>query len=510
MLKKILLITTTLALVLSLLSACAAETENGGDVTAVVDNIETTTAAPVNERLLMSDDLPEMNFNDAEFRILYRNGCARSTWAGFHALEVAVEAENGDIVNDAVYRRNARIEERFNTRIKGITYPANGTDEAAVAAYVKKCVLSADDAFDAVITWSTHLAPLAASGLFLDWYKMPNIDLSKPWWMADALSAYSVGGKSYLAMSDLTYQGAIGECAFMMFNKDLVADFGLEDPYKLVWDNKWTMDKMISIARETYRDTNGDGVRDDGDIYGFASDSYGSSYAYLWDCGSHIVTREADGTPVYDMGNERTLSIFEKVYELFYECNGSFIVANKPIVKIVDKTGDQGAMFAAGKAVFLNDRVGILATPPYRSTNVNYGVLPNPKLDEKQEKYLTMLNEHAGTLAIPVYNKNPEMAGTLIEALSAESYKTVVPAYYETALKVKYSQDEETVRILDLILEGRVYDFALLYNITGYAAFQDLLSQVPAKRELASWIDKNTPKAEKELANVLEQYGAIE
>ena len=42
--------------------------------------------------------------------------------------------------------------------------------------------------------------------------------------------------------------------------------------------------------------------------------------------------------------------------------------------------------------------------------------------------------------------------------LNAESYKTVIPAYYEVALKGKYSRDAESAEMLDLIFESRVID----------------------------------------------------
>ena len=43
------------------------------------------------------------------------------------------------------------------------------------------------------------------------------------------------------------------------------------------------------------------------------------------------------------------------------------------------------------------------------------------------------------------------ITGMMIEAMSAEGYKRIVPAYYEVALKVKYSQDDESVQMIEII-----------------------------------------------------------
>ena len=58
-------------------------------------------------------------------------------------------------------------------------------------------------------------------------------------------------------------------------------------------------------------------------------------------------------------------------------------------------------------------------------------------------------------LAVPITATNLERTGIITEALSAESYKRVIPAYYETALKTKYARDDESVQMLDMIANSR-------------------------------------------------------
>ena len=62
-----------------------------------------------------------------------------------------------------------------------------------------------------------------------------------------------------------------------------------------------------------------------------------------------------------------------------------------------------------------------------------------------------------------------EIEGTVVEALSAESYKQVTPTLYEIALKTRYLRDNESKEVLDLLIDGRVYDFGYIYdNFQGF------------------------------------------
>lgn len=53
-----------------------------------------------------------------------------------------------------------------------------------------------------------------------------------------------------------------------------------------------------------------------------------------------------------------------------------------------------------------------------------------------------------------------------MEALSSSNYKTVVPAYIETALKIKYAHNNDSARIYDLIRGTMVLNFAYVYGNT--------------------------------------------
>lgn len=53
-----------------------------------------------------------------------------------------------------------------------------------------------------------------------------------------------------------------GHAMFIVFNKDLMAAEGLDDPYELLARGEWTFEKVTELARKATRDTDGDGIVD--------------------------------------------------------------------------------------------------------------------------------------------------------------------------------------------------------------------------------------------------------
>ena len=110
--------TISTLLLIAMLAGMTACGESGGS--EVTDNTagDTTTAEPVVTGI-PEPELPDKDYGGEEFTFLIRgegSGSYRERW-------VYAEEENGEVVNDAVFRRNQATEEKFNIKIK-IVEPA--------------------------------------------------------------------------------------------------------------------------------------------------------------------------------------------------------------------------------------------------------------------------------------------------------------------------------------------------------------------------------------------------
>jgi hypothetical protein len=169
-------------------------------------------------------------------------------------------------------------------------------------------------------------------------------------------------------------------------------------------------------------------------------------------------------------------------------------------------------MFAKSQAVLTNGYISMSLTH-FREMEDEFGILPYPKWDEAQENYMTMSDGHHEAMAIPRTVQNLETVGTITEAMCAESYKIVVPAYYDVALKVKSTRDEQSIAMMDLIVNARVFDFGYVYDAWKGASFiiQELVGNNKNTFESSySKKEKSITKHYNKVIEYFETYGENE
>jgi hypothetical protein len=98
------------------------------------------------------------------------------------------------------------------------------------------------------------------------------------------------------------------------------------------------------------------------------------------------------------------------------------------------------------------------------------------------------------------------MTGIVLEALSEESYKKLTPAFYDLAISGKYTRDEGSVEMLDLILRSRIYD--PLYFNAWSGSLRDNLSSTLQKdnNDIASVYAKAEPKLTAALTDTVDKF----
>lgn len=105
--------------------------------------------------------------------------------------------------------------------------------------------------------------------------------------------------------------------------------------------------------------------------------------------------------------------------------------------------------FARGNALFMNTYLYLAANDYFRNIKFDYGIIPTMKYNEAQDNYRSMAE--GAYFGVPVTNMENECTGTIIEALAAEGYRQIYPAYFEVVLKEKYLRDDDSKRMLDII-----------------------------------------------------------
>ena len=167
--KKTLAIILLLCTAITSFVSCGGNTDTPASATTAADNnttVEETTEPVVTDIL---GYLPDADYEGYEFRMLTRNF---ERWV----KDMYIESEVGDIVDDAVYKRNMRVSEEFNVIFKHTPSSNDNYETDAV-----KVILAGDDAYDLVVPHARAAFIYANQKLFLDWNKdFEYIDLDNP------------------------------------------------------------------------------------------------------------------------------------------------------------------------------------------------------------------------------------------------------------------------------------------------------------------------------------------
>ncbi len=118
----------------------------------------------------------------------------------------------------------------------------------------------------------------------------------------------------------------------------------------------------------------------------------------------------------------------------------------------------------------------------------------NPEKPCKSRLFGTFLIDCSYSHSMTATCADPDAAGAALEALSSSNHSTVLPAYFEIALKTKYSRDPDAARMYDLIRSKMELDFTCIYNnaignpegvfITAVASENSLTSTIASRRSV--------------------------
>lgn len=245
---------TLAALLAALALASCASTGTSAETTAAPadSNTPTTTAAetaPVGPALdqwgreIIDDEIPaDLNFGGKQLKILARED-ATSRWR----IDFYVPEITGEMVNDAIYARNARIKERLGVEFVFFEGPGSHDNFNQYADMITRAYQAGTHEYDMVGTYSLYGAQYATRGYFynindLDQY----INLDKVWWNQNFKEELTVADKLYFVVGDVNLT-ALTRMLTIFYNQEEVEKRLPDvDLYAAVNDGKWTLEYMTA------------------------------------------------------------------------------------------------------------------------------------------------------------------------------------------------------------------------------------------------------------------------
>ena len=354
-------------------------------------------------------------------------------------------------------------------------------------------VNAGDCNFDLALIAGYDVSVLAYSGFLYDMNSVPGIDLTKSWWDQKANKSLSVNGVLFFTTGEITVSD--NNAAFViMFNKELLAAYELEDPYQLVYDGNWTLDKFAQLCKTVTEDLNQDGVMDENDRFGLL----------VWDdsvvgivnaAGQQCCTIAENGMIELTLYIETTVAALEKYFSIAYDTQYAFTYQRK--------SASEQTLWAGNHGLFWTTWMGII--PQFREMESDFGILPYPKLNETQDAYYTTVAPYNSQfICVPLIQNDLERTGMITEALAYYGKQIVTPAYYDVNLIGQNTRDEESADMLDIIFDSLVFDIGYYYQIGPYN--KQLIYMVRAYNTNFTSMYDTYKNAAQGLLNVINEY----
>ncbi|WP_372632146.1 ABC transporter substrate-binding protein [Cohnella sp.] len=249
----------------------------------------------------------------------------------------------------------------------------------------------------------------------------------------------------------------------LFYNKKLVQELGLEDPFQLQQSGEWTWDKFRELAKKATQDTNGDGKTD---VFGFIGDMKTSLEQFVYG-NKGAFDKDESGNMKFSMDSANSIQGLQLMYDMYN--------VDKSIVQPAPEEGNDKA-FIAGRSIMYSgfnwEYSGLKDNMP----GVELGYVFFPKAPNATD--YTAFTPYGNMYMLSKYSKHPEIAVKIMDEISLhgknkelamEAWKNSwPPEAYETRVqmydKIDYSGsfiavpegDQLVDQVVKDITEGKV------------------------------------------------------
>lgn len=375
---------------------------------------------------------------------------------------------NGDYVNDAVFKRNVKIEELFDIDI------ISQFDDEDPSTDLLMSKTSGDYLCDVFVFYASAGINRAAEGLYVDVMNLPTINTDRDYWDQAFFSEFTKNGHCYQLTGDIEESDEMHQILLAMNQRIFSEQFPHDDIVETVKNKEWTIEKFMSLYKDYGLDSDGNGMPE---RLGFGYDYYSVSY-FLISSGikTLVYDDETKKANMDDITSTRAVDVIDKIKPIF--------TSTSVDTKMVGGTFGYDVaygMFSSGNTFFQ-----VINVMDYFSSFTEMTdkmlFLPFPMYDNTQTEYRTPAHNSFLPFAIPSSNTEEDVAdiGMVLESMAYYS-APVTEAMYDITIQFKMPQTPEARELLILTFESRFYDFDYISGVSG---LRDNLAQLVNKNQL--------------------------
>lgn len=452
---------------------------------------ETETVGEAAEALVA---LEGADFGGEEFTVLYADDTGWAYDEEVVGMANLSDAVGSGVINDAVFERNTEFEELCK-----LSYVQIPRSYGQIQSLVTNDIAGGTGSYQFINIGMGTAADCAIAGILYNFLELSSVEYDRPWWDQGTLgfnldgNVMFMNGAHNLVDDDMTY--------VLAFNKTMIEEYQVENPYHTVQNGDWTLDYFQSIIQSVSAD-NGDGKWGLEDTYGFAASHIIGNTVFYGAGLQYIRTQPATGEIglALDAGSlEKATNVLDKMLSMVYDQHAIYMGNSMEYDNAAQLFIGEQAMFFSENSYYLRSIASTM--------DADFGIVPVPKYDAAQENYHTWAHSVGSTLCLPANLQDIETFEKILETYVVLSYQHVTPAYYETLLGSRNVRDPESAEILADIFANRTYDMAQYYRTFNLAdLFYNCVNN--NREDFVSSYTKTSTRFDATLAKLMKQLAS--
>jgi hypothetical protein len=454
--KKILAATLGLIMIMTMIASCS-DVDEQPNVTDSTPEASSTPAPPVDETTndYLEAGIPDGIDYDGDTVNIFH-------WEYWHSLpkefDIASEDLNGDPIYDAIYKRNLYTEQLLNVDLEFVhLYLETGNINEMIdwCDRLENTMNDPNTPVDIFASYSRCIATATTRGLPQNLSDYNSLDFNKEWWPQYIKDEFDIGGQMFFATGDIsTY--VLYSMYMIFFNEELVGQHGMENPYTLVENREWTIDKMIKMTSSVYDDMDAVNGKSAGDLFAFTLEWWASD-AFIQGADFNILEKATDGEHYMKLSEDFTSEKF-----------GNFIGKMGDWCAL-DSVYNQKGYDDSASTAFKEERAIFHMGPAetglrLQEVDFSYGIVPPPMLDPNAQDYITTICEDYSIYAMGRNCADGDRAANVIQTMGYYANKYTTPAVFDVTFKGKFSKTEQMMNMFDKIRGAISFDMGLLYQ----------------------------------------------
>ena len=376
-----------------------------------------------------------------------------------YRVKISFNPDTDESLDDIIYERNRGIEERFNTELSVTEY-----DIDEVTTHFTTVIMSGEDLYDVTYLRADTMPTPLTEGMFYNLNEYDGFSFDEPWWDSTVVDGGVIGDDGALFFASNYFSlFSFDTTVCVYFNEAMYSKLDIEYPYQLVREGKWTLDKFYEYARmgaNTNGDSSFDWSENGNATYGVTTWSNGV-HALLGGAEAYYLWME-NGEPVVKVTDEHYSDVAASLVDNLLSVDGVFAMFN---VNDNTRPDHYEVMFRNGRTMMTVAQIKTSAR--FRDMEDSFGILPLPKYDEAQKNYSCYISSTQLLMGMPITSVTPDRTAVLMDALAYESYRDVLPVYYEVKVSQKGLRNDDSIEMLDIIRGSRYTNFGEVFGWTN-------------------------------------------